>query len=307
MRSALSLSAAALAVALGAFLLYRSLGRYDFDELTAMVLAVSPLRLALASAFAAASYLCLTGFDWLALRYAGRPLPYRRAALASFTSLSLGHNIGFAALSSGAIRYRFYSRWGLTAFEVGKVIVFCGATVGLGLATLGGLATLVQPRLTGEVIGVGTRGAVALGIACLTLPAAYAAMAAAGLGRLRLGKWSIALPTLRLALAQILLGTANFTMVAACLHQTLLALGDVPYAATAAVYVIANAATLVSHVPGGVGVVESTVLFLLPDRSFIGAVLMFRLTYFLVPLCAGLLSLLLSELTWGRAQRHWAP
>src|SRR3712207_8967800 len=50
----------------------------------------------------------------------GRPLSYPKVALASFVSLSLGHNIGFAGLSSGAIRYRFYSRAGLTAEEVAK-------------------------------------------------------------------------------------------------------------------------------------------------------------------------------------------
>ena len=109
-----------LAVSLAAFLLYRTLSRYSFEELVASVTAVPMQRLLAAGGFAAASYLCLTGFDFLALRYVGRPLPYRQAALASFTSLSLGHNIGFAALSSGAIRYRFYSRWGLRTGEIAR-------------------------------------------------------------------------------------------------------------------------------------------------------------------------------------------
>ena len=135
---------AILAVSLAAFLLYRTLSRYSFEELIASVAAVPTSRLAAAGGFAAASYLCLTGFDYLALRYVGRPLPYRKAALASFTSLSLGHNIGFASLSSGAIRYRFYSRWGLRAGEVAKVILFCGVTVGLGLMLLGGAALLIR-------------------------------------------------------------------------------------------------------------------------------------------------------------------
>src|SRR5690606_20540795 len=96
-------------------------------------------NIALAFAFAACSYLCLTVFDFLALRYAGKPLSYPRAALASFTSLAIGHNVGVAALSSGAVRYRFYSRWGLDAEEIAKLIVFCAVTVSLGLVTLAGL------------------------------------------------------------------------------------------------------------------------------------------------------------------------
>src|SRR6185436_15711120 len=103
----------------------RTLRQYDLRELIDSVRAVSVWRLFEAIAWAAASYLCLTLNDWLALRYARKPLPYRIAALTSFVALSFGHNIGFAALSSGAIRYRFYARFGLGAEEMAKIIVFC--------------------------------------------------------------------------------------------------------------------------------------------------------------------------------------
>jgi glycosyltransferase 2 family protein len=119
---------AAAALALAAFLLYRTLSRYDLDQIVASVVSIPLDRLALAGAFAAASYLCLTGFDALAVRYVGRVLPYRSVALASFCSLSIGHNVGLAALSSGAIRYRFYSRWGMSAEQVAKLILFCAIT-----------------------------------------------------------------------------------------------------------------------------------------------------------------------------------
>src|SRR5438067_1340103 len=87
------------------FLLYRGLHRYSLDQIVGAVTAIPFSALTPAAGFAVGSYVCLAGFDWLGLRYAGHPLSYSRAALASFTSLSLGHNIGFAALSSGAIRY----------------------------------------------------------------------------------------------------------------------------------------------------------------------------------------------------------
>ena len=70
------------------------------------------------------------------MRYAGRDLPYRKIALTSFISLSIGHTLGFAAFSSGAVRYRFYAAWGLSAGDVGRIIVFCGFTVLVGLCTL---------------------------------------------------------------------------------------------------------------------------------------------------------------------------
>lgn len=300
-------AAAAAAALLGSFLLYRTLSRYDPAEIISSIISASPWRLAAVFAFAAASYLCLTAFDWLALRYAGWRLPYRQAALASFTALSLGHNIGFAALSSGAIRYRFYSRWGLSTFEVAKVILFCGVTVGLGLATLGGGALLLQPAVGARILGAQPSTAAFLGGLCLLIPAAYLGAAHAGIGRLSFRKWSIEVPTLKIAAQQIGLGTLNFSLVAACLHQALSAISEVSYTAVATVYVIANGAALASHVPGGLGVIESTVLFLLPDQGSVAAVLIFRFVYFLVPLGFGLCSFFLSEILLrrrGQAKRR---
>jgi glycosyltransferase 2 family protein len=292
------------ALSLAAFLLYRTLSRYTPDEIAASLTAIPPARIALAGLFAAASYLCLTLFDWLALRYVGRSLPYGYVALASFTSLSLGHNIGFAALSSGAVRYRFYSRWGLTLGEIAKVILFCGITVGLGLAVLGGCALLLRSQLASEITGLNQGAVLALGVVCLALPLAYLALAAFNRKPLRVRKFVLEMPPLRLALGQIVVGPVNFAFVAACLHQTLAALDDVSYLAVAAVYVIAVVTALVSHVPGGLGVIETVVMFLLPQKEFIGALILFRVIYFFVPLCIGAPLFAVSELVFRQNGRR---
>ena len=291
---------AVAAVSLAAFLLYRTLSRYSFDEILASVRAVPFARLAGAGGFAAASYLCLTGFDWLAVRYAGKPLPYRKTALASFVSLSLGHNIGLAALSSGAIRYRFYSRWGLSTGDVAKVILFCGATVALGLGTLGGVALLLRSDLAADITGLGRGIVLALGIACLAVVAAYLLLAAFVRRPLTFRRWSLEMPPLRLALAQVTVGPLNFACVAACLHQALASVADTPYLAVASVYVIANVTSLISHVPGGLGVIESVVTFLLPGINLIGALLVFRFVYFLVPLALGGIVFAITEIVFRR-------
>ena len=291
---------AIVAVGLAGFLLYRTLSGYSFDQLVASVTSIPLSRLGAAGAFAAASDLCLSGVDYLALRDVGKPLPYTKAALASFTSLSLGHNIGLAALSSGAIRYRFYSRWGLTVEEVAKVILFCGVTVGLGLMTLGGIALLLQTELATSVTGLGRAMVMWLGAACLGLVAAYLVLAAFLRRPLRIRKWSMEIPPLRLAAAQIVIGSLNFACVAACLHQVILAVADVPYFAVASVYVIANATALVAHVPGGLGVIESVVIYLLPQANLIGPLLVFRFVYFLVPLALGGTLLLVTEIMLRR-------
>jgi uncharacterized membrane protein YbhN (UPF0104 family) len=274
-------------VSLAGFLLYRTLSLYSPDEIAASLTSIPAGRLALAGLFAAASYLCLTCFDFLALRYVGQRLPYPKVALASFCSLSLGHNIGFAALSSGAIRYRFYSRWGVRAGDIAKIILFCGVTVGIGLATLGSLALLLQSEVGATMTGLSQASLVGLGVAGLAAVALYVLLAAHVRKPLHIRHWSIEMPPLRLALAQIVIGPLNFVCVAACLHQALAALADVPYLAVAAVYVTANVTALISHVPGGLGVIETVVLYLLPQTNVIGALIAFRAIYYLVPLAIG--------------------
>lgn len=287
---------AAGAVSLAAFLLYRTLSRYSLNELIAAVTAVPAPSLLAAAGFAAASYLSLTFFDYLALRYVGRPLPYPKAALASFTALSLGHNIGLAALSSGAVRYRFYSRWGLNTGEVAKIIVFCGVTVGLGLTTLGGAALLLRSGLAVEITGLTHSIVIGLGLVCLAVPAIYLILSIVVRRPLRIRRWSLEIPSFRLAIGQVVIGSINFAFVAACLHQALTAVADVAYLGVASVYVIANATALVSHVPGGLGVIESVVMYLLPQSDLIGPLLVFRFVYFLVPLGLGGILFAVTEL-----------
>lgn len=284
-----------VAVMLAGYLLYRTLSGHSYAEIAESVGSVPAVRLAGAVGFMAASYLTLTLFDFLGLRYAGHRLPWRKAAMASFTALSLGHSIGFAGISSGAIRYRFYARWGLGVEDVAKVVLFSGLTVALGLMTLGGIALLVRPAGAAELTGLDTGVVLAAGAGLLLLVAGYVAAAAFVTRPVSIRKWNFRMPGPGLALAQVGVGAVNFAFVAACLHQALAGFAAIPYVTVATAYVTANTAALLAHVPGGLGVIEATVLHMIPGEGLIGAVLIFRFVYFLVPLPIGAASVVASE------------
>ena len=282
-------------VLLAGYLVWRLSRQYALDDVLQAVGAIPIYRLLLAVGFAGASYLCLSGFDWLAVRYVGRPLPWRRCALASFTALSIGHNIGIAALSSGAIRYRFYSRWGLSGGEIVRVIAFCALTVALGLMILGGASLVLAPGLASEYTRLPRAVVLLAGWVCLGLSAAYLALCVFDWRPVRVGKHRLYVPPFHLALGQAIIGPLNFALVAACLYQGIAAVKDVSYLAVAASYVIANVTGMISHVPGGLGVIESVILFLMGGGQVIGAVLVFRVVYFFLPLALGGTAFLLIE------------
>ena len=270
---------------LAVFLIYRALRGHSLEEIVQSLGAISSTHLALGAAFTAGSYLCLTANDTLAIRYTKGDLPYRRIALASLISLSIGHTLGLAAFSSGAVRYRFYTAWGLSAGDVGRIILFCGATVLVGLTTLGATAALTQPPLVARMIGMGS------GLVILILLAAYLALTTFVRRPIRIRNFTLPLPPLTLAIGQILVGTCDFLLVSAVLHQMLSASAEIGFLPVAAIYVMANTAAIVSHVPGGLGVIEAVILSLVPGANVIGALIAFRTIYFLIPFVIGSLML----------------
>lgn len=251
---------------------------------------LGPGQIAGAGLCTAASYATLTGFDWLGVAYAGAKVPYRRVALASFLSLSIGHTVGFAPLSSGAIRYRYYAESGLRAPQIGLIVLLSAATVTLGEATLAGLALLTQPTLTAKILRLGPSAATAIGAACLTLPACYWILSAMLRRPIEISRrWSFRLPGPRIASMQIGLGLLNYILVSGALYFVLSAAAPIAYQSVVTAYVLGNLAALVTHVPGGLGVLEAVIITLLPGIDLIGPLIAFRIVYFLIPLGIGCL------------------
>src|SRR3954452_23443715 len=124
-------------IGVACYVLYHMLRGIDANEVIEAIKGTEPRQIALAAFFVAAGYFTLTFYDLFALRAIGRTeVPYGVAALAAFTSYSIGHNIGASVFTGGAVRYRIYSAWGLTAIDVAKICFTAGLTFWLGNATV---------------------------------------------------------------------------------------------------------------------------------------------------------------------------
>src|SRR4029450_553966 len=94
---------------------------------------IAPHRIVLAAMCVVGAFCTLTFYDFFALRTIGKNhVPYRIAALSSFTSYTIGHNIGAPVFTAGAIRFRIYSDYGLSAIDVAKICYLPGLTFWLG-------------------------------------------------------------------------------------------------------------------------------------------------------------------------------
>src|SRR5882757_5283922 len=124
-------------ITIAVVVLYRKLHNINISKVLTAVATVEYKDVALSALFVALGYFTLTFYDLFALRTLGRNnIPYRVAALAAFTSYSIGHNIGASVLTGGAVRYRIYSHYGLSGAEVAKLCFLAGLTFWLGNATV---------------------------------------------------------------------------------------------------------------------------------------------------------------------------
>jgi len=174
----------------------------------------------------------------------------------------------------------------------------------LGLLTLGGIACLLGPRLVARTFGAAPTAVIVAGLLLIGLVALYLLLAAVIRLPIRIRHFELPLPPLRLALGQVAFGTADFMMVSAVLDQMLSASSEIGFFPVAAGYVVANSAAIMSHVPGGLGVIEAVMLSLVPGANVVGALVAFRAVYFLIPFFIGALVFGVSE--YIRRQRRLA-
>ena len=215
-----AISLSILAVAL--FTLYVLLHDVDVARVVAALKAQSIDKIAMASAFVVAGYVTLTFYDVFALRTIGRhKVPYSVAALASFTSVTIGHSLGAAVVTGGLIRLRIYSVWGLTMVDIAKIAFVTGMTFWLGNALLLGGAMAYAPEAATAVDHLPSWINRAFGLLGLLSIACYLIWLAPQPRAVGRSGWRIVLPNLRFTLLQIGIGALDLSLITLAMYVLL--------------------------------------------------------------------------------------
>jgi phosphatidylglycerol lysyltransferase len=242
--------------------------------------------------FTACSYWLLSTYDALALRYLGKIIPYGRVLFTSFIAYSFGHTLGFAAFTGAAIRFRLYSTAGVTAVDVATIAGFCSLSIGIGLATLAGLSLFVSPGQASLVLHLHQGWSMAVGALLLSAVAGYGLWTSFSHSELEIRGWSLRPPGAVIGLTQIFLSVIDLSLSSAVLWWLLPPEAHITFVAFVGAYAAAVIAGIISHVPGGIGVFETVILYTLPDvprDALLGSLLAYRVVYYLVPLAVGTL------------------
>jgi uncharacterized membrane protein YbhN (UPF0104 family) len=291
-RVGVALSACIIAVSV--FILWRRLQHLDVDRVIAALRAKPWHEIAAAAAAIAASYATLTFYDWFALRTIGkRHVPYRIAALASFTSYSIGHNIGATVFTGGAIRYRVYSAWGLRLIDIAKLCFVTGLTFWLGNLTVLGLGMVYVPAAASAVDHLPPLTNRVFGVAALTALAGYMIYVWRKPRSFGTDRWQVTLPDGPLTLLQLLIGLADLFFCALAISFLIPSHPPIAFAALSVIFVFATLFGFASHAPGSLGVFDAAMLVGLGQfgrEELVAGLLLFRLLYFILPFGLALLA-----------------
>jgi uncharacterized membrane protein YbhN (UPF0104 family) len=287
-------------IAIAGVVLYRMLRTIDWLEVVAALKATDPRNFGLAAVFVAFGYFTLTFYDLFALRTIGRSdVPYRIAALAGFTSYSVGHNVGASVFTGGAVRYRVYSAWGLNAVDVAKICFIAGLTFWLGNATVLGLGIAWEPEAASAINHLPAWANRILALLIIMLLTGYVVWAWKTPRLIGRSNWQVALPTGPLTLMQIMIGIVDLGFCALAMYMLMPESPGISFITLAVIFVSATLLGFASHSPGGLGVFDAAMLVALwqYDREdLIAGLLLFRLLYYIVPFALALLVLGVREL-----------
>ena len=262
----------------------------------------------LAGLFVALGYFTLTFYDLFALRAIGAShVPYRVAATAGFTSYSIGHNVGASVFTGGAVRYRVYSAWGLTAIDVAKICFIAGLTFWLGNVTVLGLGIAYEPQAASAIDQLPpwiNRVIALLALGGLSAYVAWVWVKPRVIGR---ADWVVTLPGGPLTLMQIAIGIVDLSFCALAMWVLLPDDPHIDFIKLAVVFVSATLLGFASSSPGGLGVFDAAMLVALIEfdkEPLVAGLLLFRLLYYVIPFALSLVILGIRELWLGVAPKH---
>ncbi|HVI91422.1 MAG TPA: lysylphosphatidylglycerol synthase domain-containing protein, partial [Dongiaceae bacterium] len=301
--------------ALALWTIHHSVSAIRFSQVRHEIVAIPGSLLLLALGLTACSFLALAFQDYVALWSTGKRISFLRAVLGSFIAQSVAHSTGFSILIGGALRCRYYMSEGLSFADTMKVQLSFSGTFGMATCILLGLSFLLDPSLAAAQTSLlslfGSHEATlpewsiqTLGALLLLGPAAIFIWRSVHIGPLRLLGRQIDMPDTRHLLPQTLLSLTDVSCMGAVLYVFLPPELHISYLALIGLFAVAMTIGVASHVPGGLGVFEATILLsvspppeLLP--ALVSALVMFRFIYYFLPLVLGGLSVAVTE-----AARH---
>jgi uncharacterized membrane protein YbhN (UPF0104 family) len=257
----------------------------DWGEVWQSLRSYSPSTIGLAIGVALCGYAIYSLFDLLGRAYTKHNLPARQIVPLTFVCYAFNQNLAW--IGGIAMRYRLYSRLGLTGLVITRILSLSIVTNWIGYLLLAGIVFAMgtvkpPPEWDLDFFALRIIGG------CMVI-AALGYLIACGVSKRR--SWQIRghqieLPSLRIAALQLAMGATCWLLMGATVWVFMPE--PVSYLTTLGILLISSIAAVLAHIPGGIGVLETVFVTLLqhqvPKADLLAALIGYRVAYFLVPL-----------------------
>ncbi|PQZ90131.1 MULTISPECIES: lysylphosphatidylglycerol synthase domain-containing protein [Pseudomonas] len=264
--------------------------RIDWSEVLQTLSEFKLRTLLIAGAVTLCSFLVYASFDLIGRTYIRQNLTWKQILPVGI--ISYAFNLNLSAWVGGiAMRYRLYSRLGVSNGNIAKILGLSLATNWFGYMALAGV--IFSSGLVTMPPGwkVSTSALQAIGVVLVLASLGY--LAACQFSKKR--AWTIRgmeinLPSVRMACLQLALGALNWSLMAAVIFTLLPAKLDYPL--VLGVLLISAIAGVLTHIPAGLGVLEAVFIALLQHEasrgSLLAGLIAYRAIYFILPLLIAL-------------------
>ena len=281
------------------YILQQELNRYSFNDLIGGLAQIRDRQLGYALGFAFIGYFVISTYDLIAFHQLNHYLDKKRILFTTFITYAVSNTTGFTLLIGGGIRYRFYSLWGVPTRIIAKITALGNLTFWLGLLTLSGITFLVNPLQLPQFIRIPTMVMQYIGIAALTIVGMYLYFCWRR-KCLKIKNKIFRFPKPITSLSQIAVFSLDWALAAAVLYCLTPSYLHKSYLQFFSIYLLGMAVSIMSNVPGGIGVFETVIIFLLPETIFkpdiLSSLLVYRSMRFLMPLAIALVLVCCFEL-----------
>ena len=292
---------------LAAFMIYRQLAKYTLEEIKDAIIAVPKKNVLYACLASFCGYMALSSYDFLALKYIRHKLATWKWIFAGFIGFAVSNNAGHAIVSGGAIRYRLYTRWRVQAAEIVKMVMFSGFTYLVACCFLVVIGFILSP---GHLL------------ASISSPLVNWSLMIFSVGGLLFYLWGCAYykkpiiikeiefdaPSVKMALAQMVIGSADILMASLVLYFVMESYVDIPFVTFIGAFIVAQVLGVYSQVPGGLGVFELVFTNLMPEEenqaNLFAILVLYRIIYYLLPLIISGIALFSYEINLARLKNN---
>ena len=282
------------------FIVHHEIKAYKLSDISNAFHSISSAAIAISLLIALVNYLAFSGYDFLALRYTGQKLPWRNVLLTSFVSYAISNNTGHGWATGGSVRFRFYNACKIPGVDIIKITLFNSHACFLGIFTLGAVGILLLPADFNHILR-GSETITGLGwVFGIALVMNWTAVFLFG-KPVTIKGVSLNLPSPLMALGQTLISSLDIILASLTLWALVAGHTGLSFQVFLTIFIIAQVVGAFSQVPGGIGVFETTFLWLLSPSItgahpvILSALIIYRIIYYIVPLAIAGLALLIYE------------